>query len=999
MSIFRSTLKPYVRNTISWRGDLLKKRTDRPVEFQSYVSGKLPWARMVSFVDYNNSQALAKKYILYGGTLQDNQASNSSQDAFKLRAGIFTKGGAYGSMGNTEFGLRPMPGIESVTSRSMSAYGSLRETTIKYYAWDLQQLEDLNILFMKPGYPVLVEWGWSIYLENTKIIRSIDGINAFSSNVNKEQIYEEIKNLTEKNYGNYEANLGFIKNYSYTLLKNGGFECTTTLISMGDVINSIKINSGISEDTSAGTEVPSSETTDEFCILLSEIANGKVTNPKYNDVRKSFPVYNVGETTQVTSYSDLTKVVKLGTASADTKNLPGGDSRYTKFITFGFFIHLLNNYTSLFNIKGTKTSNFIKIELPFPSLASTNIGNGYCLSSPNALSINNDVCFIVNDSTTILRDANGNNLKFIPKAVYQETPNLNTLGSFYRSSTNLGSIGNIYINIGYLISTYSQQQIEGKGSVILGSFLKKILKDIEFTLGSINDFDIVSIEDKGIIIDKHYVEPVSDSAASGKAEISIMGLDTIVRDHKIMSKIFEEQSTLVAIAAQDIENVAALQTSTQVALNKNIYNRLYPSTYNKTTTNYETDNNAAVYKNTIKLAAFVTNYIIPGIRPTYTDTTLSALNTFLNQLLLIGEGATDYKAVVPITLELKMDGISGMTIGEIFRIKKGILPREYDNKSVGFIITRLGHEVVKSDWITSIEGQICLLDQREKYEFIKNKRNNFQSLFGALVDQNIINTQLAIHYYNALLSYVADFFNDTILILNANNIADASLVYDEPAKYLSRRNGKFRSYLSNYANSYDQISSNFVNIEVTLLTRAGFNSAYNINPFLTNQDLVSTPLLNYLNYSIVSDFSNYDPLTGANLSPTQNKRKENTIKYLTYVIQNSSYYIGMNDYPNIKNTFDELYNYIVFTFLDKNYDVATLKNAAIPIFGTSINNQTNFSKLANKTSDNSMEFNYINPLSTDQYGNINQTAAFLSDKVAIYFDGRYPIGVADQNIN
>jgi hypothetical protein len=58
-----------------------------------------------------------------------------------------------------------MPGITEMSLRTIGAYGSLFETTVKFYAWDINQLNELEILFMRPGYSVLLEWGWSQYID------------------------------------------------------------------------------------------------------------------------------------------------------------------------------------------------------------------------------------------------------------------------------------------------------------------------------------------------------------------------------------------------------------------------------------------------------------------------------------------------------------------------------------------------------------------------------------------------------------------------------------------------------------------------------------------------------------------------------------------------------------------------------------------------------------------------------------------------------------------
>ena len=68
--------------------------------------------------------------------------------------------------GLDNFGAVPMPGITSVNIRTKSAYGSLREAKVKFVCHNRKQLEALELLYMRPGIPILLEWGWTTYIDN-----------------------------------------------------------------------------------------------------------------------------------------------------------------------------------------------------------------------------------------------------------------------------------------------------------------------------------------------------------------------------------------------------------------------------------------------------------------------------------------------------------------------------------------------------------------------------------------------------------------------------------------------------------------------------------------------------------------------------------------------------------------------------------------------------------------------------------------------------------------
>ena len=62
------------------------------------------------------------------------------------------------------FGIVPMPGIIEANIRTKTAYGSLREAQVNFVCHNRRQLDVLEILYMRPGMPILLEWQWSPYI-------------------------------------------------------------------------------------------------------------------------------------------------------------------------------------------------------------------------------------------------------------------------------------------------------------------------------------------------------------------------------------------------------------------------------------------------------------------------------------------------------------------------------------------------------------------------------------------------------------------------------------------------------------------------------------------------------------------------------------------------------------------------------------------------------------------------------------------------------------------
>ena len=83
MSIFKDTFKPEIQGQLKARQDAIFERTPEAIQ---YFNARNAWIRMSSAVNVNGSNDLAKKYILQGGALYENQT--------QLRSGVLTQNAA-----------------------------------------------------------------------------------------------------------------------------------------------------------------------------------------------------------------------------------------------------------------------------------------------------------------------------------------------------------------------------------------------------------------------------------------------------------------------------------------------------------------------------------------------------------------------------------------------------------------------------------------------------------------------------------------------------------------------------------------------------------------------------------------------------------------------------------------------------------------------------------------------------------------------------------------
>ena len=239
---------------------------NRTNEQLSYLNARTGWVRLVSSVDLIDSDIrggfgvggsnLAQENVLFNGTT--NESSDKGALETYQRGGIWngesTINGeninqpynyyAYG-MGGTDYGLRPMPGIKSATIKTETR-GSIKTAEVKIQANNRQQFDVIDLLYMRLGFSMLLEWGNSSYFDNDGVYIK-DNPHSLSDEfllgrLKYDTIYNKIQDKREKSCGNYDALIGKVVNFSWNFTKDLTYEITLKIISMGDVIESLKTN-------------------------------------------------------------------------------------------------------------------------------------------------------------------------------------------------------------------------------------------------------------------------------------------------------------------------------------------------------------------------------------------------------------------------------------------------------------------------------------------------------------------------------------------------------------------------------------------------------------------------------------------------------------------------------------------------------------------------------------------------------------------------------------
>jgi len=149
-------------------------------------------------------------------------------------------------------GKRPIAGITSANIKNIGKYGSVRSAVVNFLVWDAKELDLYQHLYMNPGIRLLLQWGYTYYAHPFTLFGT--GANTYDYlNTPTVENYNYTTPITTKVYnsnGNYECMSGVCVNFSWQLNANGGFDCSTTILSEAACVYSFKLNSPSIRDNS-----------------------------------------------------------------------------------------------------------------------------------------------------------------------------------------------------------------------------------------------------------------------------------------------------------------------------------------------------------------------------------------------------------------------------------------------------------------------------------------------------------------------------------------------------------------------------------------------------------------------------------------------------------------------------------------------------------------------------------------------------------------------------
>jgi hypothetical protein len=577
---------------------------------------------------------LASRYTLQGGTYNGKTFTDPNNSIYPLKSGIegSTNPPAYG-FENSILGLKPMPGIEKVSIKTVGE-GYLREATINIRVNSPEQLNIIDVLYFRIGYSVLLEWGHTAYFDNDKNFTSGYFNEIVLADKSKDNILKEIEEKRAQSGYNYDAMFGVIENFQWDFRDDGGYDVTLKVISTGDIVDSLKINSTPLIENIDSTKEESSIFEKQLIKtklhswlvpLLYYSGNIKLESNfitrliGYLSNNPFLRQANISTNTFLFSEVDITEKVKLSdTNNNDISDLIGYILDITKF-SLPISSNIKNNpeYNELLVYGGvdkdikigsrapgefsdskyypTEYGSYIKLGLLFDLINNlflygddngkiqeleTNLDSTKIFIHPYSVSPDPSICLYYNSKLT-------SNSIVLDRLLDKKFIESNT--------TYTGNLLRIHVNIRYVLDIL-EQQIDPKGNLSLKSFLTSLLQGIDSCVGNLNKFQIISqIDNNGkekIKILSLFNDPsqTEDIQTYLNKTLEIFGYKTLFHNISLSSELTNDVSSIAAISAQ--AGPSNLDVNSEGGdifsyLNKGVKDRIIPKKIIKTETTTE----------------------------------------------------------------------------------------------------------------------------------------------------------------------------------------------------------------------------------------------------------------------------------------------------------------------------------------------------------------------------------------------------------------------------
>lgn len=326
----------------------------------------------------------------------------------------------------------------------------------------------------------------------------------------------------------------------------------------------------------------------------------------------------------------------------------------------------------------------------------------------------------------------GDLLQFKPNEVKDEV---------YRGRTM-----HVLISCDYLLrSVGTFTKSNGSGDVYVREFIEQILSDINKSLGDINVFRL-AYDDSGNaihIVDDQMTQnleeryPVANESfrdIENKSKLPLFGKGSIAKTLEIRTEVSSKLSNMIAVSANaNIDDQANLSKSTD---SFGFYNTAYKDRYIPNRTEYTTQVTLptdTMIRSTIQFNEAIKTFY--GDAKPAEGSVGHATNYYIQRMSKIksSEKGTRAAAMIPVSLNFSMDGMSGFGMGQSFTVDPEFLPYTYDlsltdpygeqdrDRTVAFVMTGLDHTIEGNQWTSNVRTNMIYAKNQNDFNADKIK--------------------------------------------------------------------------------------------------------------------------------------------------------------------------------------------------------------------------------------------------------------------------------------
>jgi hypothetical protein len=759
-NILGENFHPKIKKQIDVRQESLGTYSNIPSKDLIYYQNKTPFLKLASSVNLESKGentillkdllgvnendivdgGLAKKCILHGGVVDKSTPIPQSGLRFK-NDNLFS--GAYG-WGGGERGFVPQPGI---TGADVTYYnnGALSKCTVNIKCFSREQFAIIDALYMRPGFGVLLEFGWSLYLSNDNKVLSTPQFNSpaldqFFKKETKDNfaIYKLIQKGRLDYDGNYDGVYGKISKFDWRFNNDGSYDITIQITGYGSTIESLKVVNPYIKTTFT----PKEEEKDfyeglEEILSIDNLLKGEmdsmskisILHQKLYDLKTNLSIPNAPLKLNLNSIITNNTIIQINPQyEGKTSNT------YNSYISFKDLLFLIRQ-TILIQSEDNKPL------VDFDMLNNKSEGaKDFFVFPNNAFSSNPQKVLVPINLENFLNgglsEKENQNIKFLN----EETP-LKKVRDWKiskitdgkeellpKDSELLGDLRYIYLNIDEIIKIITSS-MDDKNNITVFDLLNDILNLINTSLGGVNNLTLRLDNDSGLIkiIDLSPLMLINDGKEIANFNLygfpttqkngKVIRLGNFIRNVDLSSGLTDEFATMIAIGAASNSVTISSNSTSFKNYNEGLKDRIIPKallpsdkeessdseTYKK-----ELEKNIEEYKNKQKKNA------LEDLKKLYVDLqfdfdVISSFTTFNEgyQQLLLQKHSLD-KATspffIPFNLKLTMDGLGGMKLYQRFSMDQKILPPMYNDQTIDLIIRGINHSITPSGWTTTLDS-------------------------------------------------------------------------------------------------------------------------------------------------------------------------------------------------------------------------------------------------------------------------------------------------------